>query len=41
MENFIKCSNFIGTSFKMLSQEGIHQALWRGMLENWSKWQVV
>ena len=27
MENFIKCSNFIGTSFKMLSQEGIHQAL--------------
>ena len=30
MENFIKCSNFIGTSFKMLSQEGIHQALLAG-----------
>ena len=30
MENFIKCSNFIGTSFKMLSQEGIHRALLAG-----------
>ena len=30
MENFIKCSNFIVTSFKMLSQEGIHQALLAG-----------
>lgn len=30
MENFIKCSNFIGTSFKMLSQEGIHQGAFGG-----------
>ena len=30
MENFIKCSNFIGDSFKMLAQEGIHRALLAG-----------
>lgn len=30
MENFIKCSNFIGDTFKMLSQEGIHRALLAG-----------
>ena len=30
MENFIKCSNFIGDSFQMLAQEGIHRALLAG-----------
>lgn len=30
MENFIKCSNFIGDTFKMLSEEGIRRALLAG-----------
>ncbi len=30
MENFIKCSNFIGDSFQMLAQEGIHRSLLAG-----------
>ncbi len=30
MENFIKCSNFIGDTFKMLSEEGIRRVLFAG-----------
>lgn len=30
MENFIKCSNFVGDTFDMLSKEGIHRVLLAG-----------